>query len=96
MALNKTSLKSFPGLCDWSVPGGGMFLWIKVRNIEDTWDLIMDKATQEQVMAIPGKAFQAVGDKSPYIRASFSITEPKDFDKGFARLAKVLKENCKS
>ena len=73
-----------------------MFLWIKVKNTEDTWDLIMDKATKEQVMAIPGKAFQAVGEQSPYIRASFSITEPKDFDKGFARLAKVLKENCKS
>jgi len=95
-AMVAAAEKHLTGLCDWSVPGGGMFLWIKVRNTEDTWDLIMDKATQEQVMAIPGKAFQAVGDKSPYIRASFSITEPKDFDKGFARLAKVLKENCKS
>ena len=82
------------GLCEWSVPGGGMFLWMKVKNLDDTWDLIMDKATKEQVMALPGKAFQPLGGNSPYIRASFSITDPADFDKGFERLAKVIRENA--
>ena len=62
-----------------------MFLWMKVKGTEDTWDLIMDKATKEHVMVLPGKAFQPLGGNSQYIRASFSITDPKDFDKGFSR-----------
>lgn len=88
--------KHLEGLCEWSVPGGGMFLWMKVKGTKDTWDLIMDKATKEQVMVLPGKAFQPLGGDSQFIRASFSITDPKDFDKGFSRLAKVIRENCNS
>jgi len=93
-AMVTAAEKHLTGLCEWSVPGGGMFLWMKVKNLDDTWDLIMDKATKEQVMALPGKAFQPLGGNSPYIRASFSITDPADFDKGFERLAKVIRENA--
>ena len=94
-AMVKAAEKHLTGLCEWSIPGGGMFLWMKVKGIEDTWDLIMDKATKENVMVLPGKAFQPLGGNSPYIRTSFSITDIKDFDVGFERLAKVLRENAK-
>ncbi len=30
-------------LCDWHLPDGGMFFWIKVRGVEDTWDMIIDR-----------------------------------------------------
>jgi len=94
-AMVEAAQKHLAGICEWDVPGGGMFLWIKVKGVEDTWDLIMDKATKNKVMVLPGKAFQPLGGDSPYIRASFSITDIKDFDTGFQRLAKVIKENSK-
>ena len=29
------------GLCEYSVPGGGMFLWMRVPGLSSTWDMIM-------------------------------------------------------
>ena len=29
------------GLCEYSVPGGGMFLWMRVPGLTSTWDMIM-------------------------------------------------------
>jgi kynurenine/2-aminoadipate aminotransferase len=32
------------GLCEWSKPDGGMFMWLKVIDVPDTWDMIMKRA----------------------------------------------------
>ena len=47
--------KHLAGLCEYSVPLGGMFLWIKVPGIRDTWQMIMERAMQKNIMLMPGK-----------------------------------------
>lgn len=42
-ALAEAAERHLRGLATWSVPKGGMFLWIKVEGVEDTWSMIMDK-----------------------------------------------------
>jgi kynurenine/2-aminoadipate aminotransferase len=44
-----------PGLCEWSVPQGGLFLWMRAANITDTWDMLMQKGLKKNVMVVPGE-----------------------------------------
>lgn len=39
----------FVGLAEWHVPKAGMFLWIKVKGISDTKQLIEEKAIEREV-----------------------------------------------
>lgn len=34
-----------------------MFMWIKANDVNDTWDMIMKRALDKNVMLVPGKAF---------------------------------------
>ncbi len=49
--------KHLTGLCEWSLPAGGMFMWIRALRVDDTWDMIMKRALDKNVMLVPGKAF---------------------------------------
>ena len=49
--------KHLSEICEWSIPAGGMFMWIKALHVEDTWDMIMNRALEKNVMLVPGKAF---------------------------------------
>ncbi|XP_006864609.1 PREDICTED: kynurenine/alpha-aminoadipate aminotransferase, mitochondrial [Chrysochloris asiatica] len=81
-------------LAEWHVPTGGMFLWIKVKGISDTKQLIEEKAIKSQVLMVPGYAFFV--DRSvprSYFRASFSMASPEQMDVAFQRLAQLIKES---
>ena len=70
------------GLAEWSVPSGGMFLWIRLLNVKDTFTLITEKARAAEVLFVPGQVFMIdESAPSPYIRASYSLVSPADMDK---------------
>ncbi|XP_065345612.1 kynurenine/alpha-aminoadipate aminotransferase, mitochondrial-like [Cloeon dipterum] len=84
--------KHLKGLAEWSVPRAGMFLWIKVPGIADTKKLITEGGIEHGVILVPGKDFLAYDDaQSQYFRASYTVASPEDIDKGFARLANLIK-----
>jgi len=84
--------KHIKGLCEYSVPLGGMFLWIKVPDLSSTWDMIMERGLKQNIMLMPGKAFQTDGSKScQYLRAAFSIAPEENFEPAMERLAKLIK-----
>jgi len=90
--LIKAADKHLKGVCEYSVPLGGMFLWIKVPAIKSTWDMIMERGMAKNIMLMPGKAFQADPDKpSQYLRAAFSVAPVKDFEPAMERLAELIK-----
>ena len=43
------SLSLSPDLAEWYPPAAGMFLWIKIKGVSDTQQLIMEKALQKEV-----------------------------------------------
>jgi len=45
------------GICQWNVPEGGLFLWLKAFGIGDTWDMLMERGLKKNVMLVPGRAF---------------------------------------
>ena len=72
----------YPGLAEWSVPSGGMFLWLRLVGVEDSFSLITEKARAAEVLFVPGKVFMIdESAPSPYVRASYSLVSPEDMDK---------------
>ena len=65
------------GLCEWSVPEAGMFLWMKVPGVKDTQQMVMDHGLANDVLVVPGSYFM-INSSLPtsYIRVAFSITMP--------------------
>lgn len=85
--------KHLKGLCEYSVPLGGMFLWMKVPGLTSTWDMVMERGLKKNIMLMPGKAFQPDLDKPcPYLRAAFSIAPEDKFEPAMERLAGLIKE----
>ncbi|XP_027312220.1 kynurenine/alpha-aminoadipate aminotransferase, mitochondrial isoform X2 [Anas platyrhynchos] len=85
--------KWLKGLAEWYPPAAGMFLWIKIKGVSDTEQLIMEKALQKEVLLVPGRAFNIKSSEpSSYVRASFSLSSPAQMDLAFRRLADLIKE----
>ncbi|KAK8736455.1 hypothetical protein OTU49_005014 [Cherax quadricarinatus] len=92
-AMLQAAHKHLEGLCEWTVPTGGMFLWLKVPKIFDTWDMILERGLKKDVMLVPGKAFMCDSSlPSQYMRAAFSMVTPTAMDKGFQSLAELIHE----
>ena len=61
------------GLADFTPPSAGFFLWIKVRGVQDTWKMVMQRGVTHGVLLAPGAAFMADSSKPcNAIRASFA------------------------
>ncbi|XP_006006337.1 kynurenine/alpha-aminoadipate aminotransferase, mitochondrial isoform X2 [Latimeria chalumnae] len=85
--------KWLKGIAEWHVPAAGMFLWIKLKGIPDTYQLIAEKALQKEVLLVPGASFNIDNtEPSSYVRASFSLSSPEQMDQAFQRLAALIKE----
>ena len=77
----------------WTVPHGGMFLWIKLNQITDTKQLIQDRAMREKVICLPGIEFMPTLDsetKCQYVRAAYSVASATETTEAIGRLAKIL------
>lgn len=86
--------KWLSGLAEWHVPKAGLFLWIKVKGIPDTKQLIEEKAIEKEVLFVPGNGF-FINTSAPtsFFRASFSLASPEQMDIAFKRLAQLIKES---
>ncbi|XP_064120114.1 kynurenine/alpha-aminoadipate aminotransferase, mitochondrial-like isoform X2 [Macrobrachium nipponense] len=85
--------KHLSELCEWNVPGGGLFMWIKVKNIPDVWDMLMKRAAAKKVVLVPGNG--SMPDSSspcPYVRVAFSHTPTEKIEEAFRRFAELIRE----
>lgn len=81
------------GLCDWAVPSGGMFVWIKVRGVADVYEMLMTRGIKKLITFVPGHAFMADPTEAcSYIRASYSKATPKQIDRAMCLLAELIRE----
>jgi len=74
----------------WTVPEGGMFIWVTFDKGVDTDDLF-DRAIQNRVAFIPGSKFypEGIGKKNE-MRLNFSYSDMDRIHEGIARLAGLL------
>ncbi|KAM9329895.1 kynurenine/alpha-aminoadipate aminotransferase, mitochondrial [Gastrophryne carolinensis] len=95
-AMLASADKWLTGLAEWHSPSAGLFLWIKIKGVPDTHQMIMQKAISNEVLLVPGSAFNIdSSEPSPYVRASFSLSSPEQMDLGLQRLASLIMEERK-
>ncbi|EAU83192.1 hypothetical protein CC1G_07874 [Coprinopsis cinerea okayama7 len=89
--------KHLAGLADWSTPEAGMFFWFKLilneagnGQEDDSAAVIRTTAFNRGVLALPGESFLPNGQKTAYVRASFSLTPPEDVEKAVQRLRDAI------
>jgi len=83
--------KHLSELAEWSEPEAGMFFWIKLKNTDDTFNLVARRCIEKEIILLPGGVFDVIeGGDSSYIRASFSVASEQDMDVAFSRLAELL------
>jgi len=70
-------------------PTAGMFLWIKLNKVDDSFSLISQKAIEAKVVLVPGQAFRRSG-KSPFVRAAFSTASLEQLEEALRRFGDLL------
>ncbi|XP_066536619.1 kynurenine/alpha-aminoadipate aminotransferase, mitochondrial isoform X2 [Hoplias malabaricus] len=92
-AMLSSADKWLKDVAEWHAPAAGMFLWIKLKGIKDTQQLIMEKALKKEVLLVPGGVFNIhSSEPCPYVRAAFSLSTPQQIDEAFKRLSALIKE----
>lgn len=81
--------RRFGGRAHWSLPQGGLFLWMVLEGDVDTWERF-PKAIERQVAYIPGAAFALKGGARNALRLNFSNLDPERIRLAVERLAEVL------
>ena len=82
----------FPDSVSWTVPTGGMFLWVTLPAGNDTIKLL-EKAVEKNVAYVPGGPFFANGGGEHTLRISYSVATLEQIDEGMKNLGAVLREH---
>jgi len=82
--------KYFPKKVNWTVPDGGMFIWITLPKGVDT-RLMFQKALAKKVAYVTGHAFYPEGKNFNSMRLNFSYSDDQTIKEGIRRLAEVIK-----
>ena len=83
--------KYFPKEVKWTIPKGGMFIWITLPKSIDT-RLMFQKAIVKKVVYVVGDAFYPEGKNYNSMRLNFSYSNDSTIREGIRRLAEVIKE----
>lgn len=81
--------RHFPAQANWTRPEGGMFIWVTLPAAADSADLLQ-KATKQGVIFVPGRAFHATGGGASTLRLSFSNAGHERIETGIGRLGQAL------
>jgi len=73
----------------WNRPGGGMFLWARLRAGGDAAELLA-RALGEGVAFVPGGEFHAEGEGEDTLRLNFTNADEEKIEEGVRRLSRAL------
>lgn len=82
--------REFPPEVSWSLPEGGMFLWVQLPEGLDT-ELLLAEAIAEKVAYVPGKPFFVGEGGENTMRLNYSNSNPELIDEGIRRLARLIR-----
>jgi 2-aminoadipate transaminase len=88
-----TMLKALPTTVPegttWTVPEGGMFVWLRLPGTQDTTQVLREALTHN-VAFVPGAPFYATTPDKATFRMSFTTNPPEEITEGMQRLARAL------
>jgi DNA-binding transcriptional MocR family regulator len=83
--------RHFEGIAEWSLPAGGLFFWVRLRDGRDTMPLL-DRALARNVAFMPGEPFfPRDAARSGALRLNFSHSPPEKIERGVALLAEAIR-----
>jgi DNA-binding transcriptional MocR family regulator len=84
----------FPATAHWTVPTGGMFVWVELEPTIDCAALLQVAIEEEQVAFIPGFAFAVEkGHSRNCLRLNFSNCTVAAIEDGIGRLGRVIQRH---
>ena len=86
---------NFPKGVKWTIPKGGMFIWITLPQRINT-SILFRKALNKKVAYVVGDAFFPEGGNYNSMRLNFSYSDDEVIKEGIRRLAEVIKEELKA
>ncbi|XP_043254692.1 kynurenine/alpha-aminoadipate aminotransferase, mitochondrial-like [Colletes gigas] len=88
--------KHLTGLVEWNVPHGGMFIWMRVIDLEDVMEIAVKKCVSKGIFILPGHAFVLNPTKpEQHLRISYSYSTSEEIEKAISVLARVIREEIK-
>lgn len=82
--------KEFPLGCQYHLPKGGLFVWLKLPQKVDV-QVFLQEAIKEKVAFIKGQSFFPGGSDEKLIRLNFSNSSEERITEGMARLGHILR-----
>lgn len=83
----------FPADISYTVPNGGFFIWIKLKESIDASELLLKAAEKEKVVFLSGEGFFSKPGVKNYIRLGYSFIEKEFIEEGVKRLGRILSQN---
>lgn len=83
--------RHFPGVCSWTRPQGGFFIWVTFPEPLEARDILL-KALERKVAFVDGAGFYVNGKGKNTARFAFSEAGPEEISKGIETLGKILHE----
>jgi 2-aminoadipate transaminase len=88
-AMLEALQQHMPEAVSWTIPEGGMFIWVSFDNGVDT-DALFERAIEQKVAFIPGSKFYPEGtQKTNEMRLNFSYSSVGQIHEGIKRLARL-------
>ena len=81
----------FPSAVQYTIPEGGMFIWLTLPEGCNAFDLL-HKASDQKIAFVPGGTFFLNGKGQNTMRLNYSNTETHLLEEGMNRLGKIMKE----
>jgi 2-aminoadipate transaminase len=88
-ALHGALTASLAQRLSWNRPGGGMFLWARIRDGGDAAQLLAH-ALEEGLAFVPGGEFHAEGEGADTLRLNFTHPAPARIAEGVIRMARAF------
>jgi DNA-binding transcriptional MocR family regulator len=83
--------KAFPPEVKYTVPNGGLFIWVTLPEGKDT-SVLLGRAVENKVTFVPGRAFYPGGTKNNEFRLNYSNVQEDEIMHGISILGKLIKE----
>lgn len=82
--------RHLPAGCDWVLPSGGMFFWLRLPPVQDAQALLA-RALREGVAFVPGLSFHARDPDARTLRLAYVTEPPAVVDAAIATLARLIR-----
>ena len=89
--MNQALEEFMPAGFHWTLPQGGMFLWVTCPSHLSTQQML-PKAIERKILFVPGRDFFPNGGGDCYMRLNFSNASEQNIRIGISRLADLVRE----